>query len=512
MSAPGDTLARVLARHARERGDHPAVVDLRHGRRYTYRAFDALVSRVAHAYRAWGLRTGDRVTAVVENSPEFMALYYGAIRAGVVFNPMPYASHPDEIRKNLGFVRPELLLLDSRRQRDAADLASEQRVCWVTVAPQGGFLEDLPAGPQEVVWPEEDAPDPQAPACLYYSSGTTSDPKGVLYTHRNQIALTDSLCRGFQFGPEQIHLMILPLGHTASTNYSMLPCLYQGGTVLVAESFFVVRKIFWSLIETWKVTYVETVPTVLYTLLNLHADAGGHDLSSLPWVGCGSAPLQVSVQTRFQERFGVAVGNLYGLSETGPSHIDDPRRPGWKPGTIGLPLDVNECRIVGPEGETLPDGSVGEIALKGANVFPGYFNNPEQTARALRDGWFYTGDLGWRDGDGVFYFVDRSKDLIIKGGSNITPGEIDEVLLAHGGVREAATIGVPDPLLGEEIHSFVVLRDGVELSADALIDWCSAHLQRIKVPRKITFLDAIPKTHSGKLLRKVLRERYSHEL
>jgi long-chain acyl-CoA synthetase len=418
---------------------------------------------------------------------------------------MPFTSHKEEILKNSRLVEPRWVFIDARKEKDFKE-EEKTGIVFIPVGVERVFEQSIAEMPEQLAKPVE--LDENSPACLYYSSGTTADPKGVLFSHKNMIADISSICRGFKFSPEhEVHLLMLPLGHTASTNYSMLPCAYIGGKIVMAEDFWHIRSKIWKLVEAHKVTYMEVVPTVLYSVLNIYRGAVDNDISSLRYVGCGSAPLQQAVQTEIKERFGLNVANLYGLSETGPTHIDDPLAPNWQPGSIGLPLDVNEVRILDDNDNELTPGQVGEIAVKGDNVFVGYYKNQAHYDLVVKDGWFHTGDLGYKDESGVFYFVDRKKDLIIKGGINIVPGEVDEILMKHPAVKEGVTIGVPDPMFGEEVKSFVVLKDGMTASAEEIITHCAGFLPKTKVPKFVEIVGDIPKTHSGKLLRKKLRER-----
>jgi long-chain acyl-CoA synthetase len=287
----------------------------------------------------------------------------------------------------------------------------------------------------------------------------------------------------------------------------MLPCAYIGGKIVMAESFWHIRTKIWKLIEAHRATYMEVVPTVLYSILNIYRRKIDNDISSMRYVGCGSAPLQKTVQVEFRERFGLRIANLYGLSETGPTHIDDPSAPNWKPGSIGVPLDVNEVKIVDDNANELGPNQTGEIVVKGDNVFVGYYKNQVLYNKVVKNGWFHTGDLGYKDENSIFYFVDRKKDLIIKGGINIVPGEIDEILMQHPSVKEGVTVGVPDPMFGEEVKSFVVPKDGMSVTPEEVIAHCSNYLPKTKVPKYVEIVGDIPKTHSGKLLRKKLREQ-----
>lgn len=484
---------------------HPQCIfidDVRSGRTYTFAEFDRLVTQTANFLLTLGVKPGDKITAVIENSPEYCFLYFASLRIGATFNPMPFTCHKEEVKKNVTYVEPRIVLVDARR---AAEFEGDR---YVTIPVDSNRSFEKSIANQPATLTRTVTLDPNAPACLYYSSGTTGQPKGVLFSHRNMIANISSICRGFHFSAEQeVHLVFLPLGHTASINYSFLPCMYIGGKMILAESFWQIRTQFWSLIEKHRVTYLEAVPTVLYAILNMHQNSGGCDVSSLRFVGCGSAPLQKSIQVEFEKRFGLKAANLYGLSETGPTHIDDPLVKGWTPGNLGTALDVNEVRIFDNEGRPLGPGQVGEIVVKGDNVFIGYFKNDQLYHSVVKNGYFHTGDLGYVDQAGRFHYVDRIKDLIIKGGSNIAPGEIDEVLIAHPSVKEAATIGIPDAMMGEDIKSFVVLKDGAQVSVSELMAHCRQSLSFLKVPKEIELVGEIPKTHSGKLLRKELRKQ-----
>ncbi len=500
------SFSEIIHLQAEINPDRVFIDDVRSGRTYTFAQFNRVVEKTANYLVSKGVEPGDRVTVVIENSPEYCFFYFAVIRVGAMMNPMPFTSHKEEILKNIRLVEPKVVFVDERKHREFSQGDEAANIVFIPVGkdrPFESMLEDMdetftPAAPL----------DEHAPACLYYSSGTTSEPKGVLYSHRNMVTLIGSICRGFKFSEDQeVHLIMLPLGHTASTNYSLLPCAYAGGKIVMAESFWHIRTKIWKLIESHRVTYTEVVPTVLYSILNIYRKPVDNDISSLRYIGCGSAPLQKGVQEGIEERFQKNVANLYGLSETGPTHIDDPLLPNWKPGSIGIPLDVNQCKIVDDDGNELGPNQTGEIVVKGDNVFTGYFRNEKIYNSVVKDGWFHTGDLGCVDEKGVFYFVDRKKDLIIKGGINIVPGEIDEILMRHPAIKEGVTIGIPDPMFGEEVKSFVVLKDNLTATPQEIITHCQNYLPKTKTPKFVEIIDDIPKTHSGKLLRKKLRER-----
>lgn len=496
--------SEVIYCHAEQNSDQVFIYDIRSKRTYTFKQFNLIVEKTSNYLISKRVKKGDRVTVVIENSPEYCFLYFAVIRVGAIINPMPFTSHKEEIIKNVCMVEPQKVFVDERKEREFKEIEKEN-IIFIPVGAERKF-EKIIAGMENRIIKKVEL-DEDNPACLYYSSGTIADPKGVLFSHKNMVSVISSICRGFKFSTEhEVHLIMLPLGHTASTNYSLLPCAYIGGKIVMAESFWHIRTKIWKLIEEHHVTYMEVVPTVLYSILNIYRREIDNDISSMRFVGCGSAPLQKVVQTEFQERFHLKVGNLYGLSETGPTHIDDPLAPGWKLGSIGLPLDVNEVKIFDENDEEMPPNEIGEIVIKGDNVFVGYYKNDALYNNVVKNDYFHTGDLGYRNENGLFYFVDRKKDLIIKGGINIVPGEIDEILLLHPAVKEGGTIGIPDEMFGEEVKSFVVLRDGKSVTAEELIAFCSNYLPKTKVPKFVDIVKDIPKTHSGKLLKKKLRE------
>ncbi|SCW72499.1 long-chain acyl-CoA synthetase [Sphingobium faniae] len=471
-------------------------------RRYSYGEVDELVDRCCAAFAGLGLKPGDIISAVIENGADYVVLYMASLRYGTVFNPFPFTMEPQDILSYLRHIRPRLVLC---RKQHHERLAGQQDHPVHLLVPS--FLEELPQGTG--TWPIFQ-PGEESPACLYYSSGTTGNPKCILFSHANMMANIRAIVSGFRFGEHERHLIVLPLGHTASINYSLLPCTLTGGAVVIVPSFWSARPRFWNLIRTHAITYVEVVPSVLAALLETPFAADASDfLPALRFIGCGSSTLPHELQRRFIERFGVRVANLYGLSETGPSHVDYPPDPDWQPGSIGFPLACNECFIADEDGQPLPQGSVGEIAIRGPNVFIQYLGNQALYDSVVRDGAFFTGDLGRVDDAGRFWFVGRKKELIIKGGVNIAPDEIDEVIYRLPGVAISLTVGKADDYLGEKIHSFIVPADGASLTEAEIQAHCRSFLSSSKVPDQISFVAAIPAGHSGKFLRRAMQRHAS---
>ncbi len=423
------------------------------------------------------------ISVILPNSTCYIEYLLATIATNNIFNPLPYFTSAPELEKIFHYLAPAFIVTD---RRDIADqFHSSYSVIDTSVW-------QLPKKPIEIK-----PVDPHLPAALYYSSGTTSDPKGVLYSHRNMVSLILSIVRGFRFTANDNQLAFLPFGHTASINYNILPALVAGSNLFISKGFEHLRDQFFEVLARHRITYTEIVPTILTMLLKLNFDVSKLDLNSLRFIGCGSSFLPLESQKEFIKTYGIKVANLYGLSETGPSHIDDPLKKGWKPGSIGIPLDVNDCRIA-------PDG---EILLKGDNVFIGYYKNPRAYKKVVQNGWFHTGDLGTEKG-GRFYFLDRKKDLIIKGGINVVPAEIEEVLYKHANVLECVVTGKRNEIFGEDVVAVVVPKTKVDSEAFVrdLKQICKRELSGYKIPSEILIWEELPKTHSHKLLRRKVRD------
>ena len=424
------------------------------------------------------------VTVILPNSIAYMEYLLAIIGTNNIFNPIPYFVSIQEFEKVLEYVDPGSLVTDRN------DIIEKYRDTYEIIHPEAALSVDETVPDKNI--------DENLPAALYYSSGTTGDPKGVLYSHKNMVSLIASINRGFHFTADDNQLAFLPFGHTASINYNILPALMAGSNLYISKGFEDLRSDFFEVIAKYKITYAEVVPTVLLMLLKLDVDISKLDLSCLRFIGCGSSTLPLTSQKAFMERYNIPVGNLYGLSETGPSHIDDPTEDDWKPGSIGEPLDVNHCKIAHD----------GEILLKGDNIFMGYYKNEKLYHQIIKDGWFHTGDIGF-ERNGKYYFVDRKKDLIIKGGINIVPMEIEEVFYKDSRIHECVVVGKEDKIVGEDIVAVVVLKDKSHNGKDfirELKQFSKSQLSNYKVPSRFLVWDQLPKTHSNKLVRRKVRE------
>jgi long-chain acyl-CoA synthetase len=469
------------------------------GRGLSFLELENYVNKCCHFLEELGLKPGDILTINIPNSLSSIVLYIAAIRSGLKMNPSPSSLSENELILHIKYIETKVLI--SKHHISQKNLHSN--FSSVAFTNDDDFLLQIESYSTDKI--NRDI-SPDDIVCIYYSSGTTGNSKYVLYSHKNMISLIDSIVHDFKFSENTKHLGVLPLGHTAITNYQFLPSLYAGSSIFLAENFNSVRASIWKIIEEHDIDYLQVVPTVLFAMLATPYDESDYKSNkTLKYVGCGSAPLSVESQNEFFERFNVKVANLYGLSETGPSHFDNPLLPGWRPGNIGRPLTVNSCKIFDKDMKELEAGEVGQIGLKGDNVFVGYYKNDAAYKSSFFNDFFLTGDLGYEDNEGKFYFSDREKDLIIKGGVNIVPGEIEEVIFKLKEVQSAAVVGLPHSYYGEDIIAFVQKKQA-SLTEQQVIDILAENLQPLKRPSKIIFIKEMPIGPSGKILKRKLRD------
>jgi long-chain acyl-CoA synthetase len=482
----------------------------------SYRAVHDLAGRFAGALRALGVRPGQHVALLLPNVPSFTLAYFGAHYAGCPVVPLNVLFRPDEIAYHLedsdavALVVWEGLLPQAEEafrrvatckhliacRADARDLQAPQNV-------EGGH--NLMALLGEAA-PVTDLPAtmPDDTAVLLYTSGTTGRPKGAELSHFNMLHNAEyTATRLLRLSEETVALCCLPLFHSFGQTVMHNATLSAGGTVVLMPRFEPQAAL--QLMERRKVSFFGGVPTMYFALLH-QPGAERHDLSALRFCVCGGAPMPVEVMRAFDERHGVSILEGYGLSETSPvasfNVLDRPK----KPGSIGLPLRGVEFRLIDDGGADVGAGEPGEICIKGPNVMKGYYKRPEATAEVLRDGWFRTGDIGVRDEDGSYRIVDRKKDLIIRGGFNVYPREVEEVLYAHPAIAEAAVIGVPSESHGEEVKAVLACKPGHAATAEEIMGYCREHLAAFKCPRLVEFRDALPKGPTGKILKRELKD------
>ena len=459
----------------------------------TYRALDEASARVAGVLRERGLQPGDRVGIMMPNVAEVPVVYYGILRAGGVVVPMNPLLKAREVAYYLGD-SGAVMLFAWHTFAGEARAGAEQAEADLTVVDEAGFPDLLAsATPLEYVTDR----DSEDTAVILYTSGTTGQPKGAELTHGNLISNTDTARTEIvQARPEDVIFGGLPLFHVFGQTVALNVAVAAGACLTLLPRFDAAHAL--RIIAGHHVTVFEGVPTMYVALLH-QPGRGDYDVSSLRMCISGGAALPVEVLRGFEDAFGCAVLEGYGLSETSP--VASFNHPGKerKPGSIGTPIREVRMRLVDNSGREVPQGEVGEIVISGPNVMKGYWQRPEATTDAIRDGWFHSGDLARVDEDGYFYIVDRKKDMIIRGGYNVYPREIEEVLYEHPAVAEAAVIGLSHSALGEEVGAAVVLKPGASATAEELRDYVKGQVAAYKYPRHVWIADALPKGPTGKI-------------
>jgi long-chain acyl-CoA synthetase len=487
-------LASLLTESAERSPDAPAIrlgeVEL------SYAELDDRSARLAALLREKGVEQGDRIGVMLPNVPEFPVAYYGVLRAGAIVVPMNVLLKEREIAFYLEDSGTKLLLawhgFADEARAGAADAGAE--LVEVEPAAFAAMLGELEPSPGVADTAEDDI------AVLLYTSGTTGKPKGAELTHlnlsRNAEISSRTTC---QVGAGNIVLGALPLFHSFGQSVGMNASLRVGACLTLVPKFDPGEAL--ATMERDGVTHFYGVPTMFGALLH-HPERERYDTSTLRNCVTGGASMPVEVLHGFEEAFGAKVLEGYGLSETSPvassNHPDMER----KPGSIGTPIEGVEMRVVDENDQPVEQGEVGEIVIRGHNIMKGYWQRPEATTEAMRGGWFHSGDMARVDEDGYFYIVDRKKDLIIRGGYNVYPREVEEVLYEHPKIREAAVVGVPHDEWGEEIGAAVVLHEGEELSPEEVSAYVKDRIAAYKYPRVVWFLDDLPKGPTGKILKR----------
>ncbi len=454
--------------------------------------FAAETRRMSCALAEMGIGRGDVVAVVLPNSFELVTIMFAAWRLGVALTPVNPALTKPEAQYQVSDSGARLVVADdSSLSKVEGGVA---RVCVIDELLRRDGAADV----------RPPMTDPDELALMVYTGGTTGRPKGVMLDHANLVATAAMIVDWFEMTAADRCLLVLPLFHVNGIMVSVVSPLVAGGSTVIAPRFD--PKTFWDLVERVRPTFFSAVPTIYAMLTGLPAEVRP-DTSSLRCVVCGAAPMPAAAIRDFENRYGVSILEGYGQSEGTVVTTANPLSGLRKPGTVGLPLPGQEVRIVGNADEPLPSGQVGEVTVRGPNVMRGYLGKPEETEETLRGGWLHTGDLGRFDDDGYLILVDRLKDMIIRGGENIYPKEIEDALYAHPSVLEAAVVGRPDPLFGEEPVAFVVLRPGLAAEPDELIEHCKSVLAKFKVPRAVFIEANLPRTSIGKIAKPALRER-----
>jgi long-chain acyl-CoA synthetase len=484
---------------ARFRGDHPAIHF--EERTLSYRELRAAVNNLAVGLADAGIRAGERVCLFLPNVPEFPIAYYALMQLGAVAVSVNIMSKADELRH---IVQDSEAVAILTLGDYLPNVPPREQIPTV----RSVFAEAAGAGVRSFTEMIGRAADPlpaalagrDAPAAILYTSGTTGKCKGAVLSHGNVISNVHSARHAIGARPDDVMVCFLPLFHCFGQNFIMNAALYSGAALLLQRRFVLEQSL--ASIRRHRATVFFGVPTIYIALFESPSVAEA--LHGIRYYFSAAAILPVDVERAWHELTGLHIHEGYGLTETSPFASYN-HAFAWRQGSVGSPIENVEMRIVDEHDRPRPDGEAGEICIKGPNVMLGYFNRPADTATAVVDGWFHSGDIGYRDADGYYFIVDRVKDMINAAGFKIWPREVEEVLFRHPKVKECAVLGVPDDHLGEAVKAFVILKDGAQASADEIAAYCREHLSSYKVPRHVEFVRAIPKGATGKILKKDLR-------
>ncbi|UII56798.1 long-chain fatty acid--CoA ligase [Cytobacillus spongiae] len=488
-----------------------------YGQKIRYQELSYGVIGIASALQKNGVQKGDRVAIMLPNCPQYVLSYYGCLTAGGIvtqINPMLVERELEYILNDSG--AETIVVLDALYPIVKAVQASTMIKHIIVVSlkpsseanfhPDRSFESFITEGNGELV-PVDVDPDNDV-AVLQYTGGTTGRSKGAMLTHRNIVA---NVVQSFEFFQQDLEmgkekfLTVIPLFHVFGMTSCMNFAIYTGSESIMLPRFEIEEVL--NTIKNEQPTLFPGVPT-MYVAITNHPRAEEYGIHSIEVCNSGSAPMPVELLKEFERKTGSKILEGYGLSETAPTTHCNPNFAERKPGSVGIGFPSTEYKVVDFATGTkeVPPGELGEIILKGPQVMKGYWNMPEETAHALRDGWLFTGDIGKMDEDGYLYIVDRKKDMIIASGFNIYPRDIEEVLYEHPSVQEAVVIGVPDPYRGETVKAVVVLKAGKNATAEEMTDYCKKQMAAFKVPTIVEFRDQLPKTSVGKILRRALRE------
>ncbi len=495
-------IAQLQDRTSAHFPDRPAIIC--EGRTITYREMRRWVEAVARGLDRIGLTPGDRVVLYLPNVPEFAACYLAAEHRGLVVvsaSPMLTTAEMRHLITDSGarLVFTTADLVERLGDLVGGPLSAQQVVICLGTAFGYPSLTELSIDAEQSLRPVD--LDPSAPAAILYTSGTTGQQKGAVLSHGNVISNVLTTIHCLRIDPTDRLLLFLPLFHCFGQNFIMNSALISGAA-LVMHRRFEPDQILKSIVAD-EVTMFFAVPTVYINLLATAASPSA--LGGVRYWFSAAATLPVEVAQNWRQVHGVAIHEGYGLTETSPFATYNHE---WRvvPGSVGTPIDMVEVKVVDPDDHEVPPGTWGEICIRGPNVMLGYWNRPEETAEALRGGWFHSGDIGYLDSDGYLFLVDRVKDMINSAGFKIWPREVEEVIYQYPGVQECAVVGVPDAIKGETCRAYVVPRQGTTISTLELESFCRQRLATYKIPASFALLDGIPKNPTGKILKRMLRE------
>ncbi|WP_257350407.1 long-chain-fatty-acid--CoA ligase [Pseudalkalibacillus decolorationis] len=507
---PECSLYRLLIDSAHQYGEQTALIY--QDERITFNELKDRVDRLAGAWNKLGISKGERIGLMVTNHPTYVYSYYASQKLGATVVQMNPMYTPREMEYIAHEVQLSHIVIESHNAEKVKQVSESHSFKNVFVIAEDE--EDKPFGHnlihlinsneplvhEEAISPKDDV------AVIQFTGGTTGKMKGAMLTHYNLVANVIQswilYAHKMKLG-EEVTLTCTPLYHVYAMTSGMNLSIYIGAKNLIVPKFEITNVL--EIIKEHRPTFFPGVPTMYNAFIN-HPDIEDYDLNCFKFCSSGSAPLPVEVIHRFERMTGAIIGEGYGMSETSPSTHRNPILGIRKVGSIGIPLPGTDCKVVDGDRNELPPGSVGELAIKGPQVMKGYWRDPDETKKTLRNGWLLTGDLASMDVDGYFYIVGRKKEMIISGGFNVYPQEVEGVLYDHPAVKEAAVIGIPHEYSGEQVKAFVVLKDSTTVTEEEIKQFCYERLTRYKVPKEIQIRESLPRNTVGKLLKRVLVE------
>ena len=494
-------ISQILFNTVKKAPKHPAIVFKNEN--LTYQELAEQVKEKAAGLKKYGLQDGSHVALMAANKPEYAIAYFSLLALGAIVVPINPTFKASEIIYILNDAEAEAIIVDEAGigevKKAVNELSTVKQI--FSLPPEDSLIHwEAVNGDPADFWPEPKAP--QDDAQIIYTSGTTGKPKGAIITHGNLEWMTQTSADILELTKEDRVLVVLPLFHAYAKLQGLLQCVFIGCTIYLEERF--IPDVILQRMAEERITVFFGVPT-MYTMFVHSPRIKELDFSSLRKAGSGGASLPVEILEKVKTEMGVEIGEGYGQTESTVMISCFPNESVKKAGSVGLPLPGIELKIVDASGREVPAGEVGEIIFKGPNTMKGYYKKEEETNETIKDGWLYTGDLGRQDEHGYLYIVDRKKDMIIRGGYNVYPREIEEVLYTHPDIVECAVVGESDPVFGEEVAAYIVSRS--EGNPEEIAAFCKQRLAHYKVPRRIYFLKELPKTTTGKILKTPLRKK-----
>lgn len=511
LEIPEISLYAVLQKTAERYGNRAAIIQ--EDINISYKRLKNKVDRLAGAWSKLGLTKGDRIGLMVSNHPYYIVSYYAAMKLGLIVVQVNPRYTTRELLQIANDAEPKCIVVEGlaiQTVNKVKDMYTFEHIFVIDgKSSEGLHVEELVQStePLEVTVPIDVKEDV---AVIQYTGGTTGSIKGAMLTHYNLVANIHQshgmFGKDMRFGKE-IVLTATPLYHVYAMTTAMNQGIYLGATILLIKKFEVGQVL--EVIEKYRPTFFPGVPKMYNAIVN-YKEVEKYNLSSLKFCSCGSAPLPIEVIRKFEQLTGTVIGEGFGLSEASPSTHRNPPRGVRKIGSIGIPFPNTDCKIMGEDNVELPNDCIGELVIKGPQVMKGYWRNEDETRHALKEGWLYTGDLAKQDEDGYFYIVGRKKEMIINGGFNVYPQEIENILYEHPDIQECAVVGIPDSKIGEIVKAYLVAREGKTIDLDEVKGFCYRNLTPYKVPKEFEVIDELPRNTVGKILKRVLIERKSN--